>query len=210
MPILYITKVQLPGREKYLSAATEDLVEVSWGDPISRRSYKKPEVGRVLSQVAEEGFKKGLEVTFTVPKSVSTAAEVLGDLRVRSAVIREARGLGHRLFEVCPLRQRGLGDIRPKPRFIVFAHRATNPKKGEPQPHLHLHMVLFAAHVGRQNHDLNELDLRPMFERRKMFHARFLCGLAQRLRCLGYTIVPTKEGFELKESGEFMARQTTH
>ena len=90
MPILYITKVQLPGREKYLSAAAQDLAEVSWGDPISRMSYKKPEVRRALRQVAEEGYEKGLEVSFTVPKSVSIAAEVQGDTRVREAVIRQA------------------------------------------------------------------------------------------------------------------------
>jgi len=196
--MVFIKTVELPARTGYVAGPTEAFVEVVWGDPFSQKQYARRDKRSAIESIAADGFKTASEFVLTVPKSVSVVSEVFGHSKLREAFIEEAQVLGHSLLRKARFAHEldlPTGDV--KTRFVMFCHRTTDQNDGPPLPHLNIHLLAFAAVLKGKSYTLNKLDLRPVYERRETFHSQLLCGLAGRIKKLGYVVVPTSTGFEL-------------
>ena len=158
-------------------------------------------LGRIRDGVHEH--RPGVDITLSAPKSVSIAALVEGDRRVRRAhdeAVRETLDF----VEAELLQTRGYDPAtgrRPRVRahdavFALFRHDTSRNL----DPQLHTHAV--AANMCRNaREEWASVEPTALFRNQRLIGAYYRHALARRLRCLGYAIVPTLvggvPGFEL-------------
>jgi len=137
----------------------------------------------------------GWDATFSAPKSVSLAALVGGDDRVREAH-RQAVTIA--LTELERYTQARIGGNNPAEttgKFIVakFEHDTARPVDGYAAPQLHTHAVIFNM-TERPDGSTRALQERGFFDSQQFATAVYQSELTFRLRNLGYEIEAGKSG----------------
>ncbi|RZU34613.1 MobF family relaxase [Edaphobacter modestus] len=135
------------------------------------------------------------DATISAPKSVSLAALVGGDERVREA---HRAAVTTALNEFERYTQARLGGNTPAEttgKFIAakFEHDTARPVDGYAAPQLHTHVVVFNV-TERDNGSTRALDSRSLFQSQQFATAVYQSALMYELRNLGYEIETGRSG----------------
>jgi conjugative relaxase-like TrwC/TraI family protein len=138
-----------------------------------------------------KGHRAGFDITFSAPKSVSLAAIVGGDDRVKEA---HAEAVSLALRELEKYAQARLGGNRPaettgKLLFATFQHDAARPDRrdGYAAPDLHTHNFAFNLTETSEG-KIKPLQPRELYKCQQYGKALYRAKLAEGLRKLGYKI----------------------
>jgi conjugative relaxase-like TrwC/TraI family protein len=145
--------------------------------------------------VAPVEHRAGWDATFSAPKSVSLAALVGGDDRVREA---HRAAVTVALDELERYTQARLGGNRVAEttgQFVVakFEHDTARPVDGYAAPQLHTHAVVFNM-TERENGTIRALQPQGFFDSQQFATAVYQSELTFRLRSYGYEIEPGRSG----------------
>jgi conjugative relaxase-like TrwC/TraI family protein len=155
------------------------------------RDYQS-QTGKAVSPVEHRA---GWDATFSAPKSVSLAALVGGDERVRQAH-REA--VNAALDELEGYTQARMGGNHPAEstfQFVAakFEHDTSRPVNGYAAPQLHTHVVIFNM-TERGDGSTRALQPKALYDSQKFATAVYQSQLTYQLRALGYEIVSGRSG----------------
>jgi conjugative relaxase-like TrwC/TraI family protein len=161
------------------------------GEQLVRTVKSREEVNRYGEEITTSEHRAGWDATFSAPKSVSLAALVGNDERIRVAH-REAVNEALKVFE--EFTQARMGGNKPavttgKMIAAQFEHTAARPdhQTGYAAPQLHTHVVIFnvtKTDEGRTK-PLQPLEL---YRSQQYATALYRVNLAERLQKLGYEI----------------------
>lgn len=161
------------------------------GEQLVRTVKSREEVNRYGEEITTSEHRAGWDATFSAPKSVSLAALVGNDERIRVAH-REAVNEALSVFE--EFTQARMGGNKPavttgKMVAARFEHTAARPnhETGYAAPQLHTHVVIFnvtKTEEGRTK-PLQPLEL---YRSQQYATALYRVNLAERLQKLGYEI----------------------
>jgi conjugative relaxase-like TrwC/TraI family protein len=142
-------------------------------------------------EIETSGHRAGFDITLSAPKSISLAAIVGGDERIRGA---HAEAVSLTLEELEKFAQARLGGSQPaqttgKLLFASFQHDASRPdrKGGYAAPNLHTHN--FAFNLTQANDgQIKSLQPREIYKCQQYGKALYRAKLAENLQKLGYEI----------------------
>jgi len=161
------------------------------GEQLVRTVKSKEEVNRYGEEITTSEHRAGWDATFSAPKSVSLAALVGKDDRIRVAH-REAVNEALSVFE--EFTQARMGGNKPavttgKMVAAQFEHTAARPdhETGYAAPQLHTHVVIFNV---TKTEDGRTKPLQPLelYRSQQYATALYRVSLAERLQKLGYQI----------------------
>lgn len=160
-----------------------------------------PRTGRPLTAARRADRDVGRDLTFSVPKSVSLAALVADDERILPAVLEAAQATLS-LVEAdveTRVRKGNRHEERPTGNLCaaIFPHRTARPVRGEVDPQLHLHAVVFSLTHDDREGEFKAVHFREVVRGAPFYQAAFRADLALRLQGLGYEIDARKGDFEL-------------
>lgn len=182
------------------------------GSPVTKEQFQAllrglhPVTGAKLAQRIRKDRRPGVDLTFSVPKSISLVWAINQDERLVEA-IREAVS-ETMAEEIEPLMCRRVRDgakaaskdRKPTRNFVYadFLHKTSRPVEGVVDPHLHVH-----AFVMNYTHDSGKhyaAEMEEIFRQRPYLQAAFEARLARKLQHdLGYSVEKVKfhqSGFE--------------
>ncbi|QDU98589.1 MobF family relaxase [Lignipirellula cremea] len=172
-----------------------------------------PVTGKQLTQRNRKDRRPGMDLTFSVPKSVSLAWAINGDERIVAALqaaVRET--MAH---DVEPLMQRRVrqgkhaaskqkvqtGNII----YADFLHKTSRPVEGNADPHLHVHAFVINWTQQNGRHFAGEFE--EIVRQRPSLQAKFEARLAGKLQHeLGYQVehVRFRQSGKLKHGWEIL------
>ncbi|WP_430450704.1 MobF family relaxase [Rhodopirellula europaea] len=154
-----------------------------------------PETGASLTQRSRADRRPGMDLTFSVPKSVSLAWAINNDERI----IDVLRATVHETMtkDIEPLMQRRVRNgVNASTRrrtgtgkmiYADFLHKTSRPVDGAPDPHLHVHA--FVINWTHQNGKHFAAEMGEVVRQRPSLQAKFEARLARRLeQDLGYGV----------------------
>lgn len=150
------------------------------------------EDGRTVAPVEHRA---GWDATFSAPKSVSLAALVGGDERVREAHREAVNFALNELERYTQARIGGNHAAETTSQFIAakFEHDTARPVDGYAAPQLHTHSVIFNI-TERENGQIRALQEHGLFDSQSYATAVYQSHLTYQLRNLGYEIEAGKSG----------------
>ena len=154
-----------------------------------------PETGKSLTQRNRKDRRPGMDLTFSVPKSVSLAWAINEDERIVEALRKAVRETME--IDVEPLMQRRVRSGKHattkqrtqtgKMIYADFLHKTSRPVDGKPDPHLHIHA--FAINWTEQNGKHYAGEFEEIVRQRPSLQAKFEARLARTLQHdLGYAV----------------------
>jgi conjugative relaxase-like TrwC/TraI family protein len=161
------------------------------GEQLVRTVKSREEVNKYGEEITTSEHRAGWDATFSAPKSVSLAALVGNDERIRVAH-REAVNEALKVFE--EFTQARMGGNKPavttgKMVAAQFEHTAARPdhQTGYAAPQLHTHVVIFNV---TKTEDGRTKPLQPLelYRSQQYATALYRVNLAERLQNLGYEI----------------------
>ena len=137
----------------------------------------------------------GWDATFSAPKSVSLAALVGGDDRVRLAHREAVTAALTELERYTQARIGGNNAAEMTGKFVAakFEHDTARPVDGYAAPQLHTHAVIFNM-TERDNGKARALQARSLFDTQQFATAVYQSELTFRLRNLGYELEAGRSG----------------
>lgn len=197
------------------SGDAADLLGLGKGTELTKAQFidllagKNPVDGQPLTQRARKNRRPGMDMTFSVPKSVSLAFAINED----EAVLTAFRNAVNTTMaeDVEPLMHRRVRDgqySRTKQRtqtgnmlWAGFEHKTARPVDGLVDPQLHTHCFVF--NVTEHNGEFYAAELEEIVRRKARLEAGFKARLAKNLEQAGYRTVRTRDartgriGFEI-------------
>lgn len=175
------------------------------GDLVTRDQFnhllqgKHPNTGETLTQRVRKDRRPGMDLTFSVPKSVSLAWAILGDEAIVDALRKAVAETMTR--DVEPLMQRrvrhgGYANSERKSAtgtmiYADFVHKTSRPVDGVADPHLHVHAYCINWTHQDGRHYAGQFE--EIVRQRASLQAKFESRLAKRLRDqLGYQVRATR------------------
>lgn len=160
---------------------------------------RHPETGKNLMQRIRKDRRPGVDLTFSVPKSVSLAWAINQDERIIAALQKTVRETMER--DVEPLMQRRVRSgkharTRQKSHtgkllYADFLHKTSRPVEGKADPHLHVHA--FVINWTQQNGKDYAGEFEEIVRQRPSLQAKFEARLARHLKHeLGYMVEHTR------------------
>jgi len=152
-----------------------------------------PRSGEQLTAKILENRIPGWDVNVHCPKGVTMVIES-GDDRVQDALWEAARETVADLERMATTRVRkgGKQADRVTGNLVGYAveHAETRPAKADnmPDPHRHIHMVLFNLTFDKKEGEWKAVKFRPVMDLRKYFDRRFNQRFSHKLAGLGYDI----------------------
>ena len=165
------------------------------GDQLVKHKLSKnyaTEGGKTVKPVEHRA---GWDATFSAPKSVSLAALVGGDTRVREAHREAVSAALAELERYTQARVGGNHAAETTGNFVAakFEHDTARPVDGYAAPQLHTHAVIFNM-TGRDNGKARALQPRSLFDTQQFATAVYQSELTFRLRNLGYELEAGRSG----------------
>jgi conjugative relaxase-like TrwC/TraI family protein len=178
-----------------------EILGLGRGSDVTREQFnsllagKHPKFGTALTQRQRGDRRPGMDLTFSVPKSVSLAWAINEDERIVEALRQSVRETMER--DVEPLMQRRVRTGRhaaTKQRtqtgkliYADFLHKTSRPVEGRPDPHLHIHA--FVINWTEQNGQHYAGEFEEIVRQRPSLQAKFEARLARKLHHeLGYQV----------------------
>jgi conjugative relaxase-like TrwC/TraI family protein len=158
-----------------------------------RASYKYQDAdGKTVTTMEHRA---GWDATFSAPKSVSLAALVGGDERVREAHRESVRVALDQLEHYTQARIGGNHPPETTGKFIAakFEHDTARPVDGYVAPQLHTHAVIFNI-TERENGQPRAIQPHSLFASQQFATAIYQSELTYKLRQLGYEITTGRSG----------------
>lgn len=210
-----------------------DVLGLGIGSNVTREQFaallagQHPETGKALTQRVRKDRRPGVDLTFSVPKSVSLAWAINGDERIIEALRAAVRETMTNDVEPLMMRRvRDGGRATTKDRtstgkliYADFLHKTSRPVEGKPDPHLHVHA--FVINWTEQNGKHYAGEFEEIIRQRPSLQAKFEARLARTLQTeLGYRVAQTqfrqsgrmKSGWEIdgisRETIEKFSRRT--
>lgn len=178
-----------------------ELLDLERGSEVSNDQFehllngRHPQTGEVLAQRQRKDRRPGVDLTFSVPKSVSLAWAINNDERIADLLRASVHETMTR--DVEPLMQRRVRagkDPNSRERtetgkliYGDFLHKTSRPVDGKPDPHLHVHafVINWTHHDGK--HYAGEFA--EIIRQRPSLQAKFEARLAEKLQSeLGYDV----------------------
>jgi len=178
-----------------------ELLGLGHGTEVTREQFndllggKHPQSGQPLTQRNREDRRPGMDLTFSVPKSVSLAWAINGDERIAAALQAAVHETMAR--DVEPLMQRRVrhgkhAQSQQKAHtgnliYADFLHKTSRPVDGKADPHLHIHA--FVVNWTQQNGKNYAGEFEEIVRQRPSLQAKFEARLARVLQHeLGYRV----------------------
>ena len=196
-----------------------DVLGLGQGSNVTKEQFnqllegKHPETGKSLTQRIRKDRRPGVDLTFSVPKSVSLAWAINEDEKILEALQQSVRETMK--CDVEPLMQRRVRTGKHawtkqksqtgKLIYADFLHKTARPIKGNADPHLHVHA--FVINWTQQEGKNYAAELEEIIRQRPSLQAKFEARLARKLHQeLGYNVEHTrflqsgrmKNGWEIK------------
>lgn len=161
----------------------------------------------------------GIDLTFSVPKSVSLMALVGQDERLMDAHDRAVgRAMDYMEREAAQVRvvQGGQVEYRRTGEFVVaqFRHDTSRPVEGRADPNLHTHNVVVNASYDRESGKWRALSNEEIYRHKMAAGVVYRAELAREVQRLGYDVEKTHadgrfeiKGFERTQIEEFSQRR---
>ncbi len=148
--------------------------------------------GKTITSVEHRA---GWDAVFSAPKSVSIAALVGGDERIRIAHRDSVSAALSALEEFSEAR---IGNVKAPERTgkfaaAVFEHDTARPVDGYAAPQLHSHAVIFNISE-RENGECRALQPKELFDSQRYATGVYRCTLASQLKDLGYELTKGEYG----------------
>lgn len=161
------------------------------GEQLVRHLESRTYTNRYGKEVTTSGHRAGWDATFSAPKTVSLAAVVGGDERVRAA---HRESVDAALDALEPYTQARMGGNRPTEmtgRMIAakFEHDAARPARltGYAAPQLHTHVVIFNV-TETEAGATKPVQPLELYRGQQYATAVYRINLAERLHGLGYEV----------------------
>jgi len=210
-----------------------DVLGLGRGSTVTKEQFaallagQHPTTGANLTQRNRADRRPGVDLTFSVPKSVSLAWGINGDERIVEALKAAVRETIDRDVEPLMMRRvrdNGRASSRDRTQtgkliYADFLHKTSRPVEGKPDPHLHIHA--FVINWTEQNGKHYAGEFEEIIRQRPSLQAKFEARLARTLeRELGYQVTRTqfiqsgrtKSGWEIsgisRETIEKFSRRT--
>lgn len=153
---------------------------------------RHPLTGETLTQRTNEARTVGYDINFHVPKSVSVVHMVSQDDRILEAIRTSVNETMRELEKQTRTRvridkqqsERETGELL----WGEFLHPTTRPEDGVPDPHLHVHCVVFNATFDKTENRIKAAHFRDIKRDMPYYEAAFYSRLSWRLGELGYGI----------------------
>lgn len=194
----YYTGQEIAGKWHGKGASALDLTE---GSSVTREQFNQllegihPTTGQPLTQRQRQDRRPGMDLTFSVPKSVSLAWAINGDERIVKALQQSIHETMKHDVEPLMHRRVRKGDhayTKQKAHtgkliYADFLHKSSRPVDGSPDPHLHVHA--FVVNWTQQNGKNYAGEFEEIVRQRPSLQAKFEARLARKLQNqLGYKI----------------------
>lgn len=178
-----------------------DLLGLGVGTDVTKAQFKAllagkhPITGQKLAQRVRQDRRPGVDLTFSVPKSVSLVWAINQDEAILDALREAVKETMTKDVEplICRrVRQGKKADSmdRVKTGNLVYAdflHKTSRPVDGQVDPHLHIHAFVMNYTSDGGKHYAAELE--EIFRERPSLQAKFEARLARRLKQqLGYRV----------------------
>jgi len=196
-----------------------DLLGLGAGTEVTKEQFKSllagkhPITGKQLAQRIRKDRRPGVDLTFSVPKSVSLAWAINQDEAILDALREAVKETMAK--DVEPLMCRRVRDgknaatkQRKKTGNLIYAdflHKTSRPVDGQVDPHLHIHAFVMNHTTDGNKHYAAELE--EIIRERPSLQAKFEARLARRLKLVhGYEVEKVqylqsgrlKSGWEIK------------
>ncbi len=149
------------------------------------------------------------DFTFSVPKSVSVMYACGDDRAIQKHVEAAVSDTMAEIetFAAARIRKGGRNSSRTTGNltFAAYVHRTTRPVNGVPDPHLHVHVVVFNVTRDTAEKKWKALNIKPIRDRVALFDGAFTARLAKRLKDAGYSITLNERSFELSGLERYVA-----
>jgi len=160
-----------------------------------------PQTGEQLKPMMRDGMRIAQDHTLGVPKSVSVGYAYTGDERFIQAA-RDAGATAIRELEkmICArVRKDGQNTNRLTGNLVAseHVHLTTRPVDGFPDPHLHIHYVIFNMTFDPVEKRWKAAEMGLTVENTVFLDKVFLSELAENLKKIGLEVKPTEKAFEL-------------
>lgn len=193
-----------------------DLLGLGEGAQVSKDQFVAllkgyhPITGKRLTQRIRKDRRPGMDLTYSVPKSVSLLWAAGGDERIID-ILQEATHESMQL-DVEPLMQRRVRSGRHfnskhkantgKLVYANFLHKTSRPVDGHPDPHLHIHA--FVMNWTEEGGKYYAGEFEEIVRQRASLQARFEARLARKLQQIGYSVthVQYMQSGKLKQGWE--------
>lgn len=143
----------------------------------------------------------GYDLNFHVPKGISVLHAMTGDERIVEAI---RQSVVETMAEIetharTRIRRDGADTERPTGNLVwgEFLHTTTRPVGGIPDPHLHVHCVVFNTTWDQAEERFKAAQFREINRHMPYFDAAFDARLAHRLNALGYATQRHSRGWDL-------------
>jgi len=210
-----------------------ELLGLGQGTTVTREQFasllagKHPITGANLTQRNRADRRPGVDLTFSVPKSVSLAWGILEDERIVEALksaVHETMARDVEPLMMRRVRDNGRAETRDRTQtgkliYADFLHKTSRPVDGKPDPHLHIHVFVINWTEQDGKHYAGEFE--EIIRQRPSLQAKFEARLARTLeRERGYRVERTqfhqsgrlKSGWEIsgitRETIEKFSRRT--
>ncbi len=196
-----------------------EILGLEYGSNVTKEQFsnllqgRHPETGQNLMQRIRKDRRPGMDLTFSVPKSVSLVWAINKDEKIMEALQQSVRETMER--DVEPLMQRRVrtgkhAQTKQKSHtgkliYADFLHKTSRPVEGKADPHLHVHA--FVINWTQQNGKNYAGEFEEIVRQRPSLQAKFEARLARKLNHeLGYNVEHTrflqsgrmKNGWEIK------------
>jgi conjugative relaxase-like TrwC/TraI family protein len=178
-----------------------DILGLGIGSNVTREQFaallaaRHPVTGKSLAQRIRKDRRPGMDLTFSVPKSVSLAWAINGDERIIEVLREAVRETMSRDVEPLMMRRVRTGDKAftkertqtGKLLYADFLHKTSRPVEGKADPHLHIHAFVINWTQENGVHFAGEFE--EIVRQRPSLQAKFEARLAGKLqRGLGYAV----------------------
>jgi len=163
-----------------------------------------PETGEVLASNAGEEHRRGHDLCFSAPKSVS-AAWASGSEELRAQIQQAqanavSKAVEYAEAEVAHIR-RGKGGVEHEKAHIIAASYEHSTSRAQ-DPQLHTHLLVASHGIGQETGDVRSLDSRTFFQNKKSMGAVYRAELASQVQQIGFKIERDGESFRLAGSNK--------
>ena len=207
----YYTGQEINGTWNGLGA---DILGVGVGTEVTGQQFKAllagrhPLTGKKLAQRIRKDRRPGVDLTFSVPKSVSLAWAINNDQAILDALREAVKETMSRDVEPLMCRRVRSGKFswtqqRERTGNLIYAdflHTTSRPVDGKVDPHLHIHAFVMNHTTADGKHYAAEPE--EIFRERPSLQAKFEARLARRLQQVhGYAV----EKVQYSQSGRLKA-----
>ena len=187
------------------------------GSDVTKEQFKAllagyhPITGQQLAQRLRKDRRPGVDLTFSVPKSISAVWGINRDDRLLTALRDTVQETMAKDVEPLMCRRVRSGDKassrqRAKTGNLIYAdflHKTSRPVDGQVDPHLHIHAFVMNYTTDGEKHYAAEME--EIIRQRPSLQAKFEARLARKLKFeLGYDVEKTQflQGGKLKAGWE--------